>query len=192
MEQLKLFPLGVQEFFRSLWRMLSRFRAIWIPQGLLIKQQVSRAKLKFTYFRMCENQTINYRPNSDQKVVKILGKIHIDTYIYIYIFKEYIFVAAVYLPSHVGLFCDPVDCSPPGSSAHGIFQARILEWVAIPSPGDLPHPGIELASLALAGRFFYHGAPREAHLSVYTYVSIDMYVYISVSCVWWGGVHKII
>ena len=27
--------------------------------------------------------------------------------------------------------CDPVDCSPPGSSVHGIFQARILEWVAI-------------------------------------------------------------
>ena len=30
-------------------------------------------------------------------------------------------------------FCDPMDCSPPGSSVHGISQARILEWVAIPS-----------------------------------------------------------
>ena len=29
--------------------------------------------------------------------------------------------------------CDPVDCSPPGSSVHGISQARILEWVAMPS-----------------------------------------------------------
>ena len=28
-------------------------------------------------------------------------------------------------------FCDPMDCSPPGSSVHGIFQARVLEWVAI-------------------------------------------------------------
>ena len=28
--------------------------------------------------------------------------------------------------------CDPVDCSLPGSSVHGILQARILEWVAIP------------------------------------------------------------
>ena len=28
--------------------------------------------------------------------------------------------------------CDPVDCSPPGSSVHGILQGRILEWVAIP------------------------------------------------------------
>ena len=45
--------------------------------------------------------------------------------------------------------CDPVDCSPPGSSVHGILQARILEWVAIPSPGDLPDPGIESRSPAL-------------------------------------------
>ena len=29
--------------------------------------------------------------------------------------------------------CNPMDCSPPGSSVHGIFQARLLEWVAMPS-----------------------------------------------------------
>ena len=29
---------------------------------------------------------------------------------------------------------NPMDCSPPGSSAHGIFQARVLEWVSLPSP----------------------------------------------------------
>ena len=29
--------------------------------------------------------------------------------------------------------CDPMDCSPPGPSVHGIFQARILKWVAMPS-----------------------------------------------------------
>jgi len=39
--------------------------------------------------------------------------------------------------------CGPVDCSPPGSSVHGILQARILEWVVISSPGDIPKPGIE-------------------------------------------------
>ena len=37
----------------------------------------------------------------------------------------------VYLLSHVRLFCDPMDCSPPGSSVQGITQARVLEWVAI-------------------------------------------------------------
>ena len=38
--------------------------------------------------------------------------------------------------------CDPVDCSPPGSSVHGILQARILEWVAMPSSrGIFPTQG---------------------------------------------------
>ena len=45
--------------------------------------------------------------------------------------------------------CDPKACNPPGSSAHGILPARVLEWVAIPSPGDLPDPGIEPGSPAL-------------------------------------------
>ena len=44
---------------------------------------------------------------------------------------------------------DPTDCSLPGSSVHGIFQATVLEWVAIPSPGDLPNPGMEPRSPAL-------------------------------------------
>ena len=45
--------------------------------------------------------------------------------------------------------CDSMDCSPPGSSLHGIHQARILEWVPFSSPGDLPEPGIEPRSPAL-------------------------------------------
>ena len=45
--------------------------------------------------------------------------------------------------------CDPIDCSPPGFSVHGILQARILEWVAISSPEDLPDPGIKPWSPAL-------------------------------------------
>jgi len=50
--------------------------------------------------------------------------------------------------------CNPMDCSPPVSSVHGILQARILGWVPFPSPGDLPHPGIKPMSPALAGGFF--------------------------------------
>ena len=43
-----------------------------------------------------------------------------------------------------------MDCSLPGSSVRGILQARLLEWVAIASPGDLPDPGNEPTSPALA------------------------------------------
>ena len=43
--------------------------------------------------------------------------------------------------------CDSMDCTPPGSSVHGILQAKMLEWVAFPSPGDLPYLGINLGLL---------------------------------------------
>ena len=42
---------------------------------------------------------------------------------------------------------DPMDYSPPGSSVHGILQARLLEWAAVPSSRDLPDPGIKPESL---------------------------------------------
>ena len=45
--------------------------------------------------------------------------------------------------------CNPMDCSTPGSSVHGILQAGILEWVAVPSPGNLPNPGIKPGSSTL-------------------------------------------
>jgi len=66
-----------------------------------------------------------------------------------------------------------MDCSPPDSSIHGIFQASILEWVAIcppPPPGDVPNLGIELESLmspALGGRFFNSSVTWEALFCTY-------------------------
>ena len=45
--------------------------------------------------------------------------------------------------------CDPMDCSLPGSSLHGILQAGILEWVAFPFLGYLPDPGIKPGSPGL-------------------------------------------
>ena len=44
---------------------------------------------------------------------------------------------------------NPMDCSLPGSSVHGILQARILDWLAIPFSRDLPDPGIKPRSPAL-------------------------------------------
>ena len=57
--------------------------------------------------------------------------------------------------------CDLMDCSPPGSSVHGIFQARILEWIAIPfsrgSSQSKDQTGLPHFSLIL-----YHLSHREA------------------------------
>ena len=47
------------------------------------------------------------------------------------------------------LLNNPMDCSLPGSFVHEISQARMLEWVACPPPGDPPDPGIKPRSLAL-------------------------------------------
>ena len=47
------------------------------------------------------------------------------------------------------ILCNPVDCSPPGSSVRGILQERILEWVAIPFSQGFPNPGIKPRSPTL-------------------------------------------
>ena len=68
-----------------------------------------------------------------------------------------------------------MDCSLPGSFVRAIFQAGILEWVAVPPSGDLPDPGIEPVSLmspALAGGFFTTSATWEALLSLLSVPSI--------------------
>ena len=70
---------------------------------------------------------------------------------YFIIYKLHVIhlVAVVQLLSGVRLFCDPMTCRLSVSSVHGIFQARVLEWVAISCSRDLPDPGIEPGSLAL-------------------------------------------
>ena len=60
--------------------------------------------------------------------------------------------------------CDPMDCSQPGSTLRGISQARTLEWVAIPSPGNIPDSGIKPESSAWAGRFFTTVPPGKPNL----------------------------
>ena len=65
----------------------------------------------------------------------------------------YMYIVYVYFLSHVQLFCSPMDCSPPGSSVHGILQARILDGVAL-------------------------SFSRTICVYVYIYIHFYMYVYI--------------
>ena len=61
---------------------------------------------------------------------------------------------------------NPINCSPPGSSVHGILQERILEWLPFPSPRDLPDSEIELTSPALTGSFFTTEPPGKPGLGL--------------------------
>ena len=57
--------------------------------------------------------------------------------------------------------CNPIDCSPSGSSVHGIFQQEYWNRLPFPTPGDLPKTEIEptfLAFHAMGGQILYHYA----------------------------------
>ena len=61
--------------------------------------------------------------------------------------------------------CNPMDCNPLGTSACGIFQARILEWVAISYSRHHPNLRTEPRSPAVAGRLFTTEPPGKPHKS---------------------------
>ena len=63
--------------------------------------------------------------------------------------------------------CDPMDCSPPGSSIHGIFQARILEWVAISFSRRSSWPRDWTWVSHIVGRRFTIWATREVRMLKY-------------------------
>ena len=83
-------------------------------------------------------KTVHYRSSKLQSIeeFRLRGK---------QISSEHIICLHVCVLSHVQL-CNPMDCSPPGSSAHRIVQARILDGLPCPPPGDFPDPEIESES----------------------------------------------
>ena len=68
--------------------------------------------------------------------------------------------------SCVWLFCDPMDYSLPGSSVHGILQARILEWVTMPSSRGFFQPRDQTCSSCIAGGFFTTESPGKSMLNM--------------------------
>ena len=76
------------------------------------------------------------------------------------------FYGSAYMHVSVALscltLCDPMDCSLPGSSVHGIFQVRVLEWVALLSRGS-SQPGIEPRSPALQMDSILSELPGKPH-----------------------------
>ena len=74
------------------------------------------------------------------------------------------FCCCCLVASPVQLFYKSIYCSPPGSSVHGISQARICSGLSVPSPEDLPDPGIKPMSPELAGGFFTAEPPRKCQV----------------------------
>ena len=92
----------------------------------------------------------------------------------------------VLVARHLGLFCDPMDFSTTGSSAHEISQARILERLAIPFSRWSSQPRDKTHFSCVAGRFFTAKPPRKPPINVYTtkingtYETVHLDVWINV------------
>ena len=67
------------------------------------------------------------------------------------------------VPQSCPTLCDPVDCRLPGSSVHRIFQARVLEWVAISFSRGSSQPRNRTQVSHIVGRHFTIWATREVH-----------------------------
>ena len=66
--------------------------------------------------------------------------------------------------------CDPMDCSLPGSFVHGIFLARIMEWIAMPSSRGSSQPRDQIHISYIVGRFSISVPPRKPHIYIYIYI----------------------
>ena len=80
------------------------------------------------------------------------------------------------MPANTLQFC-PILCtrggsSPPSSSLCGVLQARMLDWVSMPPPGDLLNPGTNLSLLSPAGGFFTTSTTWEANIHTYIFSNI--------------------
>ena len=102
--------------------------------------------------------------NVNKKYEFSLGEIDIYIYIYIHIYiHTYIYIkeSESEVAQSCLTLCNPVDCSPPGFSVHGILQARILEWVAISFSRRSSRPKYWTQGHRIVGRRFIVWATRE-------------------------------
>ena len=70
--------------------------------------------------------------------------------------------------------CNPLDCSPPGSSVHGFFQARILQWVAISFSKGSSWPRDQTCVSCIGRQILYHWATWEAMVKNMSYSGINL------------------
>ena len=102
--------------------------------------------------------------------------------VWVYVFPQIcdIFRIACLVAQSYLTLCDPMDCSPPGSSVHCISRQGYWSGLPCPPPGDLPNPGIKPGSLTLQVDFFTVWATREAHFQHY-FFNVFYLIYLLLS-----------
>ena len=94
----------------------------------------------------------NGRCQENAKFIKVL--LTIRNYLYNYYLSKW--GCVLFVSQSCPTLCNTTDCSPPGSTAHGILQARILDWLAIPFSRGSSWPRDQTLVSSIAGSFFYH------------------------------------
>ena len=91
-------------------------------------------------------------------------------------------------------FCDPMDCRLPGFSVHGILQARILEWVAIPFFRGSSPPRDQSWVACIASRFFIIWATREVLTETRgqgsSFPFLEEKIMVNSAVLFWSFIHK--
>ena len=83
--------------------------------------------------------------------------------------------------------CSPMNCSPPDSSVHGIFQARILEWVAIPFSQGSSQPRDQTQVSHIVGRFFTNEPPGKSWTK---FSSVQSFSHVRLFATPWTSAHQ--
>ena len=118
----------------------------------------------------------------------------------LFLWSNYTFYSILYALVHTQsclTLCDPVDCGPPGSSGHGIFQARILEWATIFSSRGSSRPRARTrgSCVSCIGRqLLYHCATWGAYdsMDVGNLISGSSAFSKSSLCIWKVSVHVLL
>ena len=139
---------------------------VWSPCSMLRKEDwfidgyglsYSRISTFLSFLKFCftNRYTLYYWENCTSRSIDLR---YMCTYLWV-LLSVWVCIDAQVCPT----VCDPMDCKLPGSSVHGISQARILEWVAISFSEGSSWPRHRTPVSFIAGRFFTIWAIREAH-----------------------------
>ena len=118
-----------------------------------------------TSFSLCSNGISSMRSslNSLFKIATLTTGTPQLPFCHIFLIPVYLPLCNVYMSAKLLqlclILCNPMDCSPPGSSVHGILQGRILEWVAMTSSkgSSQPRDGTRISYISCIGRWIlYH------------------------------------
>ena len=154
---------------RNCWYLQPAFLATVLAFLILMLKHMTR--VSFFFFFFCA--LLDSGPSHYILIFVVLHNFSWFALFFMSLFQEDIY----FVPSaqSCSTVHDPMDCRVPGSSVHGISQARIVDWLPFPLPVDLPDRGIELSPLVsstLAGRFFTTVPPRKMYIFRHYYIGI--------------------